>query len=449
VLSYLSAFFLSVLLWTNCFAQDTIPKFSLRDFSFEVKGGLIYQGDPWGAVDAPSYIRENYYTPTNAGDEPLVHGATYFDVGSQFHLNGFSLDTRLIAEHRGQSYGVYDLEAIDVYPKILVGIDTSLSLFGHRLGAAISVGNYDDVRLQQGLTMYNLDVQGSRWSVSLDRLSFTYQKLADLQYWIDLNQNDGNNYSIKLDSVPLPEHLAVTLEYSASVPTGVVPYYSSMLGRDLTDVENASDSYSLRLMHPSGIAAYAEYGIRNVNGPDNKAYLIGASYTLNVPWISLSTHAEYRYYGALFNLGFYEPSQSIYDSSTQTYYTYSSTRYQLGNRYLYPIELYDRPFGRWAIFTDYQGLNVSGLTFYADLKVPIYSGLFFKGLLDWNQITAQGQAPFVYPFYVWGFGWQPFSGVSFLYSFTNRTMNLDRAYPTLYLYTSSTSEMRMMWDLRF
>ena len=189
-------------------------------------------------------------------------------------------------------------------------------------------------------------------------------------------------------------------------------------------------------MHASGVAAYVEYGIRNIDGPEKTAFLAGVSYGLNASCISLNAHAEYRYYGALFNSGFYEPGGI-------------SGKYSLGSKFLYPIELYDRPFSQWAVFTDYQGLNVSGLTFYADLKVPIYSGLFFKGLLDLNQIRAQGQTPFVYPFYVWGFGWQPFAGVSLLYSFTNRTMNLDRSYPTLYLYKSPTSEMRMMWDLHF
>ncbi len=104
---------------------------------------------------------------------------------------------------------------------------------------------------------------------------------------------------------------------------------------------------------------------------------------------------------------------------------------------------------QWAVFTDYQRLNVAGLTFYVDLTVPIYRGIFFKGLLDWNRIAAQGQEPFVYPFYCGGFGWQPFAGVSLLYSLTNRTMNLDRAYPTLYLYEFPTSEMRLSWDLHF
>jgi hypothetical protein len=447
---YSSLFFIIFLLGANCVAQDTISRFSIRDFSFELKGGLIYQGEDWGAIDVPPYLREqNPATPYYTGDEPLIHGASYLDAGTRFQLDGFSLHAQLIAEHRGQSYGVYTLQAIDVYPKLLAGIDTSFSILGHRLGLAVSGGNYDDIRLQEGLTMYNLDIQGSRWSISFDKLSFTYQKLADLQYWIDLNQNDGNNYSIKLDSAPLPLNFAITAEFSNSDPTGVIPYYSSAVGRDIADIENVSNSFSLRLMHTSGVAAYGEYGVRNLGGADNNAYLMGASYSLATNRISLNTHAEYRYYGALFNLGFYEPSQNYFDSSTNTYYSNSMSRYKLGNSYLYPLELYDRPFSQWAVFTDYQGLNVSGLTFYADLKVPIYSGLFFKGLLDWNKITAQGQAPFIYPFYVWGFGWQPFAGVSFLYSFTNRTMNLDRAYPTLYLYKSPTSEMRMMWDLHF
>ncbi len=266
-------------------AQDTLPKFSLKDFSFELKGGLVYQGIPWGSVIVPQYLREqNPATPSYAGDEPLIHGSAFLDAGAGFRMNGFFLHAQLIAEHRGQSKGVYNMRAIDVYPKFLAGIDTSFPVLGHRLGFAVSAGNYDDIRLQQGLTMYNLDIQGSRWSLAIDRLCFTYQKLADLQYWIDLNQNDGNNYSIKLDSVPLPENLAVTFEYATSSPTGVVGYYSNAVGRYLTQEDAASNSFSLRLTHASGIAVYAEYGTRNVSGPDNAAYLAGASYGLNTHW---------------------------------------------------------------------------------------------------------------------------------------------------------------------
>jgi hypothetical protein len=436
---------------SNAVAQDTIPRFSLDDFKWSLRGGLIYQGDPFGTALLPNFIAQErglFSDNYSVGDEPLIHGASYLDFGSQFHYSGFSLATQLVAEHRGQSYGVYDLEAIDVYPKYLADLDTGIHVLGHRIGFDISAGNYDDMRLQQGLTMYNLDAQGSRWSISFDRFSFTYQKIADLQEWIGLNQNDGNVTSFKVDSLLLPLGFSVTGEYALSVPTGVLPTYSPDLGHDFTDEENTSFSYSIRLMHSSGIGSYGEFGVRNTNIPNNAAYLLGICYSTANKWFTLNCHSEYRNYGSNFNLGFYQKPSSYIDPSGTVYST-NVINYELGSNYLYPIQLYDRPFSQWAVFTEYQGLNVSGLTFYADVKVPIWSGIFFKGLIDWNRISAEGQASFVYPFYNLSLGWQPFEGVFAMYGYTNRTMNLDAPYPTLYLYESPTTEMRVMWQLKF
>jgi hypothetical protein len=280
-------------------------------------------------------------------------------------------------------------------------------------------------------------------------LKFTYQKIADLQYWIDLNQGDGNVYSVALDSIPISNNVAVTAEYAFSIPTGVVPYQSSVLPHGLSDEESRSQSFSVRATSSLGVSLYGEYGLRNIQAEDNTAFLGGVSYHTNLPRFSLDAHAECRYYGALINHGFYHPTYSYTDTNGNTQYYTTTNQYGLGGGFLYPLPLYDRPFSQWAVFTDYQDLNVSGLTLYIDTKVPIYSGLFFKGVLDWNRIVAKGQSPFIYPFYAWGFGWQPFEGAYFLYGFTNRTMNLDRAYPTLYLFDSPTSELRAHWDLRF
>src|ERR1700689_123317 len=188
---------------SKVFAQDTLPKFSLDDFKWSLQGGLVYQGDPFGTALLPDYVaRQRGLSSDNyeVGDEPLIHGASYLDFGSQFRYSGFSLAAQLVAEHRGQSYGVYDKEASDVYPKYLADLDTGFHVLGYKVGFDVSCGNYDDMRLQQGLTMYNLDAQGSRWGVYIDKFSITYQKIADLLDWIGLNIDDGNVWSFKLDS---------------------------------------------------------------------------------------------------------------------------------------------------------------------------------------------------------------------------------------------------------
>ena len=54
--------------------------------------------------------------------------------------------------------------------------------------------------------------------------------------------------------------------------------------------------------------------------------------------------------------------------------------------------------------------------------------------MDINALYAEGLAPFVYPFYTIGLGWQPDERTNIAVIMTNRGMNLDLHYPTLYLY---------------
>jgi hypothetical protein len=439
---------LFILAATSASAQDSTVKFSTHDISFLLRGGLIYQSPQGGEVDLPPGISAAnspfLFFGNYATDAPLYHGAAYMEVGASFAKSGFSLAARLLAEHAGQSYGVYTRNAMTVYHKYLVGLDTGVTVFGYRLGVAISVGNYDNLRNQQGLTVYNMDAQGSRWQVSIDKFKVTYQKIGDMFEWIGLNIDDGNTLSYKFDSIKVIDGFYMTPEFSLFNYSRVE--YSGLPMNDY------GATYALRLMHTSGIAVYGEFGQRNGSGMryssiERSATLLGGEYSCSTSFLKLQTHAEYRNYGKAFNIGFFE-NNSYFDTSG-TLHTLTSNRYHLGGSTLYPVQLFDRPFSQWAVFTEYQGKDVSALTFYADLTVPILYGVYFNGLLDWNKINAEGENSFVYPFYKVGFGWQPFDGVCGAYYLTNRGMNLDRAYPTLYLFKSPVGEMRITWDLKF
>jgi hypothetical protein len=47
---------------------------------------------------------------------------------------------------------------------------------------------------------------------------------------------------------------------------------------------------------------------------------------------------------------------------------------------------------------------------------------------------------------VW-LGWEPVRGLSIIISKTNRAMNLDRSYPTYYLYSSPVTAMTVRWNV--
>lgn len=434
---------------TDVYSQDTLPKLSMKNLSFLIHGGLYYQGDPYGEVILPEYQTRDkpsfdgkYYV----GDVPLFHGAAYLDVGGTFSMSGFSLNARLLAEHSGQSYGIYNKNAIKVYHKYLASLDTGFSLFGHDIRFGISVGNYDDLRLQQGLTMYNVDAQGSRWHVSVDKLVFTFQKIGDLYNWIGLNIDDGNYWSLKFNEFEVVKDVFITPEYCFFATNRVLP--SNITG-DVDQLNDAANTYSIKVKHAVGLSGYVEYGQRlqendHYTNSELSAFLGGVSYSIKNEYFSLRSRGEYRRYGKAFNLGYYD-QPFVYGDSSFT----RPSRYYPGSQFFYPIQLYERPFSQWAVYSEYQGMDVEAMTLYADLNVPIWEGIFVKGLLDWNRISAGSEEPFIYPFYEVGVGWQPFEGVYGIYSFTNRTMNLSKPYPTLYLLKEPTDQFTIQWNLRF
>jgi len=53
-------------------------------------------------------------------------------------------------------------------------------------------------------------------------------------------------------------------------------------------------------------------------------------------------------------------------------------------------------------------------------------------------MDVSNEEPFLYPFYNLGLGWSPVRGTTIALSHTNRAMNLDKHYPTLYLTEQGT-----------
>ncbi|HUV37363.1 MAG TPA: hypothetical protein VMX58_10530, partial [Patescibacteria group bacterium] len=120
----------------------------------------------------------------------------------------------------------------------------------------------------------------------------------------------------------------------------------------------------------------------------------------------------------------------------------------VGN-YLYPLGLFHRPFSQWAVYTDYQERDVQSFIFRADASCRLPGDCTAICKLDFNVIDASGEESYLYPFYDIGFGWAPVSGTSITLSHTNRAINLDTHYPTLYQLKSGLLMLTFQGALSF
>ncbi len=362
-------------------------------------------------------------------DNPLAHGAAYTDMTLEARKSGITLSCELKTEHRGASYGTYAMHDIAVLPKYLVAIDTSFTVGGRRFHAGVEAGNFDDHLLYEGLTIYNIDVQGYQIYLKWKHLRLNMHHIGDMEYGIGLNINDQRDYIVSLEDLPVSDQM------TADARAGYFDYCKS--GEYDLGLPANGMNVSVGLRWKDTAHLYSQVGIRRINDPSRSgikrcASLIGCAAGGSLKMLDLDLTAEYRYYGRYFNRDLKYTGDSFlyrgYDRYDITYYAWNTV-----GRYLYPLELFHRPFSQWAVYTDYQGRDVQSLIFRADASYRLPGNCTVICNLDFNYIDVTNEDTFLYPFYNVGFGWAPVSGVSTALSHTNRAMNLDTHYPTFYL----------------
>jgi hypothetical protein len=383
-----------------------------------------------------------------AGDSPLFHGAGYLSVAATVRpFDGFRVRGELVGEYRGSSYGVYDTRNTAVIPRVRFTFDTSATIMGVRVGAGVSTGHYVGLRFGEGLTLYNMDAIGTEIWIDVWKLRYYYEKVGDGAMSIGLNVDDFNADGIELRGLEMPGGLALRaraggwsypqvadLRYPKAGPRGELLERMRLRTNGL-DGSLAVARDSVRV-YAHGALRFAESDSLLVN---RSALVVGASYALDDGRFSMSATAEYRYYGGLFNVGFANNGVAYQETG-------SNGVTQVG-RYLYPLSGMDRPFSQWAVYTEYQDLkDVTGITLRARAKLFVWDRIMLRGDVDLNHVRAEKTAGKLYPFFDVGIGWEPVDGTSLVLSMTNKGMNLDRTYPTFYLYDEPAASVTIRWN---
>lgn len=421
-----------------CLAQ----KDSTASLSSEVKvsGMHLYQDELGGSgslwehqIDMPEVLKQRRsfvfagYNSSTVSDNPLYHGASLVTVDGIFRpAAGVTCWASIIAEHRGQSYGVFAKQHIGFIPQANVALDTSFTLWGAPIRAHASVGNERDKKLYEGLTVYNIETQGSEFFLQYSYFRLTRHKIGDMLFGYQMNINDIDNWILSAEGVPLFDSVRADIRIGQS-------NYS----------QPGDENYNFSVgVYDKSYRLYAQIATRKhtmftgFDDTESTAWVVGGTAAYSpITNLRLQGGIEYRTYTNYFNRGYYGVS--------------GTPMYRDEDNYIYPLYLFNRPFSQWAVFTEYQDQSQSCLTARLSAVWKWYSSFILTANADINSVSSTSSPAFLYPFYLFGIGWEPRPGVQLLYSMTNKGMDLQTHYPgSFYLYTTPMRQLSFVWDFQ-
>ena len=367
------------IVWLNQIAaQDSTKKDFAIKFHTTLTGNQLFEGTT-PSVRMPENIRyrrsiiTNAITSFNEGtDNPIRHGA-YFGAfkTTSTYKELFVLKLDLFAEHRGVSYGSFNTENMIVYPVINVTVTDSLKLGNKNFQVKGQAGHFLDERLDEGLVIYNMDAQGMKLEINRGKWFFSYSLLGDFYNGIGLNIDDHHRLAI-CHTINQKTSIGAALYTMAS------PYSKrsdhlviSGFGKIKTGL---GDFYLQAGYRPQTINGNASNNLIDYSG-----LLIGWHSQLNGTHIEISNNAEFRFYGKSFTEG-YTDNRVRYRDTLNNSQLYANT---IG-KYLYPLRKYESPFSQFAVFTEYQSMNVTGLALWGSVKYK-FSKFMFQLDYDVNQ----------------------------------------------------------------
>ncbi len=447
--------FYSITMPVNLFAQDSLPK----KIKFELGGKVWMQwnNNLFSKVSMPANIKEfrrqtTYSVPTNFDsltDNPLRHGATYFAIKSSATFkNKVKLNLDLYAEHRGVSYGIFNRKSILLYPVFSVeGMDT-FKLFKNDFQFYGKVGMFLDEKMDEGLTIYNVDAQGFKLGISKNKWSFLYTIYGDFYGGIGLNIDDIDAFSFKrkigkTDST----ELGVSINYNKRVREGNVDnMLFNFFGHKYFKHSKVYFQIGYRPMSNN----YSSFRIKN--GIDKKiAAVVGVEKIYSKRKFSITNILEVRYYGAMFNEANFDIGARYREPAQNDYELYGNTV----GKYLYPLRKYETPFSQWAVYTEYQGNSVFAINMRGKINEELSKKIAVNVAYDLNYINAKNNfvypfisqpvaSSFFYPFFTASLNYKIIENVETSVILTNQSMNLDLSYPTQYLLSRPKFGIRLV-----
>ncbi len=355
-------------------------------------------------------------------DNPLNHGSTElsFDFVAKI-AKGYDIKAGLVLEHRGASYGAFNNNIV-AYPIYRLDFRDTFKTISYQLEG----GTFFNGQINNGLLVQNTNFQGGKASVKWSSLLLNVSYIGDLYNGIGLGVDELFDVGIRKE---LAFQKSKTILGIGLYDLVMVQYRQKHNFIPHISVKHESRDFSFY-----GELAYRFMDVdqlsTNPSSPeltikDKLSFLIGAEYKNRMKGIH--SKIEFRYYGKGFNFAFINDvdyrDESIGD-------IYSNT---IGKQ-LYPLQSYQHYFNQWNVYTEYQGKFVYGINLFHEQEIMLHKLFSMNLVFDGNIILAEDEKLFFYPFFEASFNYSPSKLITLSILTTNRGMNLDLHYPSLYLY---------------
>lgn len=392
-----------------------IPNLLLSsELLFNVEALQFYNGSNKPQLKYPLILSngKEYYI---RNDNPLVHGATSFLTTASYIKGGFKADLGMIAEHRGFSYGVYNKAFINIFPRYKFSFGDTLKIFGQELIGRASSGFDRSYTAYKGLTIQELDIQGTTIEIRYKDLKVQYRKIGDLFQGIGYGINDLDDFTFTYDGLSIFGSDKLELQYGFIAGAGYQLYGHSNFTNYTVDYQFLDQSI------------YGQFSSRNrYEGDEIKgnAYLFGikGKSSFFESKLKLDYKIEHRNYSSNFNEGFYTNDYGLFEGYNN-----------LEN--VYPIHYNLRKMSSWGTYSEFQGSDVRSINFLLDLEYNFYKNISFYVNLDYiylDVVNVQSQRSnnYLYDLSKIGFKYYPIENFNILISYANYEMELRKLYPT-------------------
>jgi len=340
-------------------------------------------------------------------DNPFFHGSYFFKFGAKFKIGKkLRITSSINAEQRGFSDGVFSRQTRNFYPYFNAVYSNKKGKFSY----LIQVGDFWNFKLYEGLTFNNLETQSWIFKLKYGNFFIKHVGIGDLLIGIGLGIDDLYDYSSGFENVVLNQDSTIILDlkFGYSLNRG-------SLGGGFWNFSTNIDFYD----------KYSIYSQLSINNNANTAFLIGANTELNL-WgrLEIRTSIEYRNYSSGFNLGY---RNTVFYRNPQELASFRNST----NNVFIPLDYYERNFNQWAVFTEYQNMNINGLNIESNIKYNFTDNFFCNLAIDLNWLNAEREN-ILYPFFKFGLGASPIKSAEISLEITNKVLNLDKDFPTFY-----------------
>ncbi len=380
------------------------------NFQFELKGQHIFSNADRSFFkdefiqsvrrqNNPGY--DNYFGFTG---NPFSHYATYAGVFfNSSYQKKYHIDLGAYLEQRSFSGGSNNVSNIFWFPKIVLSVEDTLAIFKIKFPITLKVGDFYQPALDDFIRIYNTDFQGFTAKIGFKNFWVRHLHIADL------SQNIG---------LGLHEYFRTDFVYERKTWQAGFRIDQNWLFQ-FPEIDHNFGLFA-QWKANNLLSLYAQWDYRHNQQFTTRNMAYGLKGSLR--WKHFEIELTGRYYEANFNSGYYYPRYIDYRIPNNSY---------LGKQF-YALKNYYRKVNQWALFTEYQGLNIGNIELTLKFDQRIYKKWSLKGIFDYNLLLSE-RLPVHYPALTLAISLDLTPDLSLQYLFTNKHMNLDVHYETFYI----------------